>query len=165
MSLTKSPPIAALKRWIKASIKKELTKWLQGGPVFIEGEDRSTSKDPQHYELRIDGPYLRPIGSNRDYCAYIEVNILASSTRDESNVYGRENLQGQMQYALNRDICIYRTGNVGKDEADTETQIGVMQLLPVDQIKVSDFGMIDTNTEIYQAVAEAHYEMYFTLEP
>lgn len=164
MSLTSQPDLACMKRWIKASLKDQLTKRLQGAVSFVEGEDRLTSKEPRHYELRIDGPYLRPSGSSREFCVYVEVNILASSTRDESNVYDRENLQGQMLFALTNDFCIYRTGNVGKVAEDDESLVGVMQLITHDRIKVSDFGMIDTNTELYQSVAEAHYEMYFTVE-
>lgn len=164
MSSTKSEQLASIKRWVVASLKQQLPKWLQKAPLFTEGEDRSTSKNAQHYELRIDGPYTKPNGSSLDYCAYFEVNILANWTRDQSNIFSGENLQSQMQFALSRDFCITRTGNVGKDEADNESFVGVMQLLTSDQVKVSAFGMIDSNTEVYQAVAEAHYEMYFTLE-
>lgn len=162
MSLTSSPEIASLKRWIKASFKDALLPRLAGANLFVEGQERLSSRDKSHFELRIDGPYLRNSSGN-EYCAFIEVNILSSSTRNEDNVFERENLQGQMQYALNTDVCIYRTGNVGKVVEDDETLVGTMQLISSHQIKVSDFGMIDPNTEVFQAVAEAHYEMYFTL--
>lgn len=152
-----------LNRWIKASYVQVIRKQLAGAPLFVEGEDRLTSKEPAHYELRIDGPYTKPCGGRGEFKAYVEVNLLVTATRDEKNRYAFDNLKGQMANVLNQDFCIIRTGNVGIAEEDDESLVGVMQLLPVEQIKTSDFGMIDTNTEVYQAVVEAHYEMYFSL--
>lgn len=86
-----------------------------------------------------------------------------NATRDEADIYRVDNMKGVAAEALNADFCVYKVGNVGKDEQDDETLVGIMKLLPVERIKVSDFGMIDANTEVYQAVAEAHYEMYYTL--
>lgn len=151
-----------LKRWIKASYVKILRTLLeQGFDLFVEGEDRLTSTKKQFIEARIDGPYLSPCGTKGEMRAYIEVNLLGNCTRDESNIYTRENLQGLMAFMLNRDFCIYRTGNQGKEPSDDGSLVGLMKLLPVDLIKTSDFGMIDANTEVYQAVAESHYEMYY----
>lgn len=150
-----------LKRWIVASFIAEFKDLVeQGFDIFVEGDDRLTNKSPKHFELRIDGPYTRNVGTRGEQCSYIEVNLLGNSTRNEENFYDRHNLQGFMAFLLNRDVCIKRLGNVGKNEADDETVVGTMQLLPADMIKVSDFGMVDPNTEIYQSVAEAHYEMY-----
>jgi hypothetical protein len=61
---------------------------------------------------------------------------------------------------LNRDICIYKIGNVGQNDVDNGSYVGVMQLIPSDAIKTSDFGKIDDSVEVYQSVSEAHYEMY-----
>jgi hypothetical protein len=152
-----------LKRWIKASFIKEVRLHLDGVPVFVEGDDR-LPPNQKHIEFRIDGPYIRPGGSKGESCAYVEVNLLGNSTRSEENNYDRENLQGLMAEILNRDFCIYKTGNEGKVDDDDGSMIGTMQLLSHDQIKVSDFGLTDTNTEVYQSVAEAHYEMYYTTE-
>lgn len=156
-----STDLKYLKRWIVASFIKTIRPLVeQGFELFIEGDDRLTSKSPKHFELRIDGPYSRPNGSRGEQCTYIEVNLLGNSTRNEENFYDRHNLQGLMAFLLNRDVCIYRTGNEGKVEVDDGSMVGVMQLLPSDAVKVSDFGMVDSNTEVYQSVAEAHYEMY-----
>ncbi len=87
--------------------------------------------------------------------------MLGKCSRNESNVFNRENLEGLLAHMLNRDVCIYRTGNVGKVDVDDESLVGTMMLLPADMIKTSDFGMVDTNTEVYQCVSEAHYEMYY----
>lgn len=156
-----STEIKHLKRWIVASFIKEFKALVeQGFEIFVEGDDRLTNKSPKHFELRVDGPYARNVGSRGEMCSYIEVNLLGNSTRNEANFYDRHNLQGFMQSLLNRDVCIYRSGNVESNEADDESYVGVMQLIPADMIKVSDFGMVDANTEVYQSVAEAHYEMY-----
>ncbi len=163
MSLTSYPAIANLKRWIKASFLQELPKHLTGGPVFAEGDDRLTSQDATHYEVRIDGPYLKPCGTRNEFRTYIEVNILANSTRNESNAFARETLQGIITYALMRDFCIYRIGAKGTIAEDDESLVGVMQFIAAEQLKLSDFGQIDI-PEVYQAVGEAHYEMYSTLE-
>lgn len=157
MSLTKH-----LKRWIKASFVQTLKPLCeQGFQMFVEGEDRLTSKVPKHIELRVDGPYVTPCGTRGEMKAFIEVNLLGSVTRDEANVYIRENLEGLLAFMLNRDVCIYKTGNVGKVDVDDESEVGLMKLLPSDMIKTSDFGQIDPNTEVYQCVSEAHYEMYY----
>jgi len=150
-----------LKRWIKASFIQEVRKHVeQGVTLFVEGDDKLPANQ-KHMELRIDGPYVRNVGSRGEKCAFIEVNLLGNSTRSEENRYDRENIQGLLASILDRDFCIYRTGNVGKEDVDDESIVGTMQLLATDQIKISDFGLIDTNTEVYQCVAEAHYEMYF----
>lgn len=154
-----------LNRWIKASYIMELRKRLTNADVFVEGQDRATSKRDSHFEVRIDGPYTDPCGGRGEYRSYVEVNILVSATRDEQDIYRVDNLKGVAAEALNKDFCIYKVGNVGKNADDDESLVGIMKLLPLDRIKVSDFGMIDSNTEVYQAVAEAHYEMYFTLTP
>lgn len=150
-----------LNRWIKASYLKELRPRMeQNFHLFVEGEDRGPG--PNRIELRIDGPYNRQVGTRTEWCAFIEVNLLMNATRDEANIYTRDNIKGLMAELLARDFCIYRLGNVGRVPEDDESFLGVMQLLPAEMIKVSDFGMIDPNTEVYQAVAEAHYEMYYT---
>lgn len=141
----------------------ELRKRLTNADVFIEGQDRSTSTRTSHFEVRVDGPYSDPCGSRGEYRSYVEVNILINCTRDESDIYRVDNMKGVAAQALNKDFCIYKVGNVGKNEQDDESLVGIMKLLAAERIKVSDFGMIDSNTEVYQAVAEAHYEMYFTL--
>ena len=143
----------------------ELRKRLTNADVFVEGQDRSSSTRNSHFEIRLDGPYTDPCGSRGEYRSYVEVNILVSSTRDESDIYRVDNMKGVAAEALNKDFCIYKVGNVGKNEQDDESLVGIMKLLPVERIKVSDFGMIDSNTEVYQAVAEAHYEMYFQHQP
>jgi hypothetical protein len=153
-----------LNRWIKASYVQMLRKVLLGAPLFVEGDDRQTSKAPDHFELRIDGPYTDPCGTQGEYKSFIEVNILVNVSRNEKNRYHFDNLKGAMAEALRRDFCIYRTGNVGKLAEDDESLVGVMRLIPSESIKISDFGMIDPATEVYQSVCEAHYEMYFSLE-
>jgi hypothetical protein len=153
-----------LNRWIKASFIQALRPLCeQGAYLFVEGEDRGTDAQmSKRIEVRLDGPYTRPAGSRIEWCSFVEVNLLCNISRDEGNIYARDNIKGLMAEMLSRDFCIYKVGNVGREPADDESLVGVMQLLPVDAIKVSDFGLIDSNTEVYQAVAEAHYEMYFT---
>lgn len=154
--------IKHLKRWTLASIIKTLRPLLeQGFDMFVEGDDRFVKLNPKHFELRVDGPYIYPIGAKGEYRAYIEVNLLGNVTRDESNRYTRQNMQGFLTYLLNRDFCIWKTGNQGKDPADDGTMFETFVLKASDQIKLSDFGQIDTSVQVFQCVAEAHYEMYF----
>lgn len=156
--------IKHLKRWIQASLVKQIRPLMGDGiALFVEGEDRLTNKKPKWAELRIDGPYLEPKGSKGEFSAYIEVNLLGDSTRNESNVYERQALQGYLAFLLARDFCIYRTGNEPPRGTDDGSYFETMLLLAHEQIKVSDFGQIDSNTQVYQCVAEAHYEMTFTL--
>ena len=152
----------SIQRWVKASMMKQLKDLLKGQPTFIEGMDRQTSRVPNHFEVRLDGPYFKPCGTRGEWRAFIEVNILVNTTRDEKNIYLQENMKGLATQALSRAFCIYRTGNEGKEDSDDGSLFGTMLLDAKDEIKVSEFGMIDTNTEVFQAVVEAHYEMYFT---
>ncbi len=150
-----------IKRWIKASfVKIARTQLEQGVDLFVEGEDRTTNKTGKFMELRIDGPYTTPCGTIDELRSYVEINLLGNSTRNEANVYDRENLQGLLAFILNRDFCVYRTGNEGRVPEDDGTLFGTMLLIPHDAIKTSDFGMVDPNTEVYQCVCEAHFEMY-----
>jgi hypothetical protein len=141
---------------------KQLKDALQGMATFYEGADRLTSREPNYYEVRLDGPYYEPCGTRGEYKASIEVNILINTTRNEKYLFLHANLKGIAASALSRDYCIYRIGNVGKEDSDDQSFFEVMTLIGKDQIKVSEFGMIDTNTEVFQAVAEAHYEMRFS---
>lgn len=142
-----------------ASIIKLFKEYNEGIHVYVEGMDPDTSQKDKHFELRIDGPYTKPL-TKGCYRHYIEINILVNSTRSEDDFYERHNLQGIAAQMLNRDICVYRIGNTDKDSLDDGSFLGALQLIPSDQIKVSDFGRINETTEVYQAVAEAHYELY-----
>jgi hypothetical protein len=159
--LNSTEDLKHLKRWILASYVKALKPLVeQGFEMFIEGDDNLNNKNPKHFELRVDGPYTRPCGTKGEMCSYIEVNLLGTSTRNTENFFDRQNLQGFLAFLLNRDVCILKTGNEGKIAVDDGSMVGVMMLMPSDQIKTSDFGMVDSNTEVYQCVSEAHYEMY-----
>lgn len=151
--------IKNIKRWVVASIIKRLKELTEGIALYVEGTDLNTSKLDRHFELRIDGPYSKPLTKD-SYRHYVEINILVNSTRAEDDFYERHNLQGIAAQMLNGDICVYKTGNQDKNPDDDGTYYGVLQLIPSEQIKVSDFGRINPTTEVYQAVAEAHYEMY-----
>lgn len=152
----------AIQRWVKASMVKQIKDLLGGKNTFIEGMDRMTSKVANHFEVRLDGPYYKACGSRGEWRAFIELNILVNTTRDEKNIFLQDNMKGVAVAALSRAFCIYRTGNEGKEDGDDGTLFGHMMLDTKDEIKASEFGMIDTNTEVFQAVVEAHYEMYFT---
>ena len=154
-----------IKRWIKASALQEFRKHLSGMPLYVEGEDK-VANDRKHIEFRIDGPYVKPHGTAGNYRAYVEINLLGNSTRSNDNVYERENLQGLMLSVLMRDFCVYKIGNKNSRAVqvpeDDGSLLEVMLLMTSEDIKVSDFGRIDT-AEVYQATAEAHYEMFFQL--
>jgi hypothetical protein len=154
-----STDIKHIKRWIVASAIKLFKTLNEGVALYIEGEDNLIVKNDKHLEIRIDGPYSKPLANN-EYRHYVEINILVNSTRSENDFYERHNLQGIAAQILNRDICVYKIGNVGKNSADDQSFVGVLRLLPNDMIKTSDFGRINETTEVYQSVAEAHYEMY-----
>lgn len=151
--------IKNIKRWVAASVIKLFKDLNEGIHLYVEGMDQNTSNKDKHFELRIDGPYSKPQGKG-GYRHYFEINILVNSTRSEDDFYERHNLQGIAAAMLARDICVYRIGNKEKNPLDDGSMLGALQLIPVEQIKVSDFGRINETTEVYQAVAEAHYEIY-----
>lgn len=154
-----------VKRWIKASILREIElsklNYYGTAPVrfFVEGDDRDTNQQDQHFEFRFDGPYSKPLTKN-EYRFYIEVNILINSTRNERNIYNIDNLEGVATQLLNRDWCIYKIGNTTDNAEDDGSYFGTMQLMPMEQIKLSSFGQIESDAEVFQSTSEAHYEMY-----
>lgn len=147
-----------VKRWIKASLVQLLQNNSGGVTLFIEGDTRPRPTQ-SHFELRVDGPYSKPLAGGQ-YKFKIEVNILINMTRDESNFYAHENLQGIASQLLNQNFCVYRIGNKNKVADDDGSLFGTMLLIPMEEIRISEFGKIDPNTEVYQSVVEAHYEMY-----
>lgn len=165
MSLTSHEEFKHLKRWIQASYIKAIRPLMgEGIALYVEGEDRLTNKLAKFCELRIDGPYIQARGAAGEFSAYIEVNLLGTSTRSPDNIYDRQNLQGYLSWLLARDFCITKTGNESSPEGtDDGTFFEVMLQLPHDEIKVSDFGQIDPNTQVFQCAVEAHYQMTFSL--
>lgn len=147
-----------MKRWIVASALKTFRNFSGGEQLYPEGADKKINID-SYFEIRCDGPYSTPLASGC-YRFYIEINILANCKRNERNFFKKENMQGIAQEMLNRDFCVYKIGNVGKTADDDESYLGVMQLIPSNQIKTSDFGQVDDHVEVYESTTEAHYEMY-----
>lgn len=154
--------IKHLKRWTLASFILDIKpKAEQGFHFYAEGDQRLTNQNPQFFELRIDGPYLKPLAKG-EYKAYIEVSLLGNSTRNDKNRYQRQNLLSLLQSYLNKDFCCLRTGNENVDPViDDGSLFGVYSLIPAEQIKASDFGMIDDAANVFQCTVEAHYEMFF----
>lgn len=151
--------IRKYRRWIRASIVKKLKSLPTDTlPLFIEEDEKKINAD--HFELRIDGPYTNPLGTRGEYRFYIEVNFLLTTDRNEKQIYKRDDHAGIMCNFLNDNFCIYRYGTLPEDD---KSIVGVMQLISDQEIKLSDFGIIDDNVEVYQMGVEAHYQMFLQI--
>lgn len=85
MSLTKKPSqTREMKRWVVASIIKLFKEHTEGITLYVEGMDNNSRDKDKHFELRIDGPYVRPL-TKGEYRYYFEVNILVNSSRAEDD--------------------------------------------------------------------------------
>jgi hypothetical protein len=160
MPLTKPLHVTAvLPVWITLSIRKQFTERMQNCPVYFEEVTKPAGKKLLYVELRIDGPYMHPIGTRIEYEAVVEVNALINAPYNEKDTMSLQKLGGVVIAALNEDFCIFKLGD--NPPIDTGEFFETMQLLTDDNIEMSNFGQIDTTNKIYQATVEAHYKMRF----
>lgn len=147
-----------LPRWTQLSVRKQFVERTENINVFFEEQIKGTAEYPLYVELRIDGPFVNPIGTKDEYEAIIEVNALINAAFDEKDTMKLHNLGGVVIAALSEDFCVYKLGpNTFDDKSFFETY----QLVADDNIEMSNFGQIDTTNKIYQSTVEGHYRMRF----
>lgn len=142
-------------RWLHASIRKFVEERLREKrsriKLFNEADIRDTNKATEHFELRIDGPYRRNVGTVNDFVADVEINILINTTYFENELFRHQNNMGLASYLLDATIPISKIG----DSADDKSLIGYLTL--TESPLSSNFGQIDNNVQVQQATVEAHY--------
>lgn len=146
-------------RWVFASISKHFDASRDGVPLFIEGQHRSTSKEKEYFELRIDGPKIRKL-SHKHYWLRVEVNVLISVAFSDESYHRLHTLAGQMQAAFTR-IPVYKLGNT--PVVDDQSFVGCLVLLQGgpgrDDLELNHFGRVGIGDALVQATVEGHYRM------
>jgi hypothetical protein len=150
--------IREVPRWTQLSVRKQFVERTENIPVFFEETFKKTYTEPLYVELRIDGPYCTPVGTRNEYESYIEVNALLCAAFDEKDTMKLHNLAGVIQVALSKNFCVFK---LGPNEWDDKSYFEQYQLIPEDNIQLSNFGQIDPTNKIYQSTVEAHYRMRF----
>ncbi len=158
MSLTRVTYLNQLPKWTTLSVRKEFVARTENIPVFYEELIKSTTENTLYVELRIDGPFIKTLGSKDEIEATIEVNALLTSHYSEKNPNGLQELEGVVAEALVQDFCVYRLGTL---QTDTKEFFETYQLVAEDNIEISRFGQISDTNKIYQTSVEAHYKMRF----
>ena len=146
-------------KWLKASIYKHFDARKGTYTLSFEGQlPKATSGLEAWAELRVDGPYCQEI--SKDYWElYVEVNALISAHKSPDNLYAFDEMIGQFLSAFTSSIDVLKYGNgVG----DNEAQLGCLAMLvgTRQQLQVSQFGQIEADSDLQQAVVEAHYQMH-----
>lgn len=140
-------------RWMTATVAKHFNSKRSDIAFYLEGQTRLTQDEVRWFELRLNGPKARPIGSKNEYDFYLEVNVLCQTSFDDKDVYALKKMLGIAAQALNQDLCVFQYGD------DDSTYVGVLQLIAADGIDMHDFGQVDPKIKVVQGSVEAHYCM------
>lgn len=143
-------------RWIKASCMKHFDSLRQTIPLYMDGMDRDTARLRDFAEFRMDGP--RTIGqSMNEVMLIVTINILVQHTMNDNDAYGFERLMGVFRSAFTEAIDAYRYGT---GPADDQSYLGC--LIRQNEIKYSNFGIVDATTRAQQGTLEAKYVLELT---
>lgn len=151
-----------LPTWGTLSIRDQFIKRTQNIPVFFEEQPKinngETKQPPIYCELRIDGPFIKPLGGRHEIEAVVEVNVVITAQYDEKNTQSLNKLSGIVLQALLEDFCIYK---LGAEPCDDKSYFDIYQLIPDDNIEQSNFGQVDPTNKVYQSTVEGHYKVRF----
>lgn len=149
--------IEHLPRWIKASVSEHFIANKSSYDLYIEGHVRL--KDPQTgFELRINGPDIKEYSKGYNKVS-LEINVLIRTLRDSKDQYSHEKAVGIVVKAFTNTITIYKYGN-GVD--DDSTMLGCIALQVNPGIKVTNFGLVQPQSNLEFTTVEALYEMTLT---
>jgi len=148
-----------LPRWVFASVSKHFNAIATVAfPMFVEGQPRDTKDLDQFFELRMDGPWFTELSKNY-WRIYFEVNILVSTTINETNFHRIHSNVGVVA-AKFTEIQVFKYGTGVNDD---DSLFGCFKLLQDSRnreiLKIFHFGQIDDTTKLTQASIEGHYEL------
>ena len=147
-------------RWCRTSIIKHFDAGKGDTVLFVEGFARPSDLDtqPDHLELRIDGPYTRE-NANDQWRVYFEVNVLIFVNERPEAAYRPHELTARVTGLFTQNILVRRYGT-GPD--DDQGLLGCLTLVPRlnERIQTSYFGKIRPDTGIIQATVEGHYHIF-----
>jgi len=150
-------------RWIQQSIILHFKDKLAPTFMHVEGRLRPTVEPEPRFELRIDGPYFDQI-SNGCWDIDVEINVLVTSFRDESDAYKHDRLKGIAAAAFTPQIGVFKYGNGDGDDKNTMLGCFIERSGEREKIVVSNFGLIESTNRLMQSTVEGHYRMSLTNE-
>ncbi len=126
---------------------------------FVEGEHRSTDKDLEYVEFRMDGPSSEEVSKNY-WFHNVEINLAISVIKNED--IGRiHKIGGQVKAGFNKEIPVFKYGK-DTDPENNGSLIGCLQLrtdFRERAIVLAHFGQLDPNLNILQATVEGHFRL------
>lgn len=150
-------------RWVNASINKHFNSLV--GPylyVWVEGDTRDTREMTDFAELRIDGPKIQEF-SRGWFRIYAEINILVTSSINDTDLYKIHTDTGIVLEAMQTRIPIFRYGT-GVD--DDQTLVGCFTLISDSRnsLDVLQLGRKLIETPLMTSIVEGHYDMKIEME-
>lgn len=129
-------------------------------PVYITGQEFAP-KDVQHYvELRIDGPDFTEV-SKGDYRAKIEVNVLVTTTKSDSDFHAIHRYTGRVQSVLAEGFTIYRFGDGAEDDNSPLACMDTIMWASGEggnRVETKHFGQIYPDIPLIQASVNVRYK-------
>ena len=149
-------------RWIVTSINKHFDDRKETNYLHIDGSVRTTNKESNFTEIKIDGPYMVEMSRNC-FNLIVEVNVYAQAQCSVSDMYNLLKMLGIIQKAFVRCIPVYKYGNGLEDDG---TFVGSLILLQEfrQRLVESHFGQTKPSENIKQGQIEGHYEMYLNMD-
>ena len=142
-------------KWIYASVDKCIRTALAADSLAIYN-DFQQQPQPQvspRLEFAINGPDISEPGASTTYL-YIQLVVLVSNIRSETDWLSTPKLQGLGQKAMPGCIPVYKFGTGGDD---TQAQLGI--LIRDDRVKTLSLGHQDKSNVLRQIGLMANYRM------
>ena len=155
-------------RWAWASVLEHFIVALANNPnpdtdplpVFAEGQKRDTNDLKTFCEIRMDGPWFTEV-SKDCWRIYGEVNALVSAHMDEKDMHILHRSVGEVTAAFT-DISVYRFGDEATDDDSFVWCWKLIQDMRArERVQVANFGVIEPNTKLSQAIVEGHYDVLY----
>ncbi len=144
-------------RWICASIYKHFDI-LKSIPMFVEGDERSTDKEPKYFELRVDGPIAKEI--SKDYWKLtIDIGTLICSIIDKRHLLTQRTEAGRIAKIMTECIPIYKYGEETGDDKTFVFSIKRQDSGRRDGIESKHIGQVEPSIRLNRSIVEAKYKV------
>lgn len=150
-------------RWISQSVIIHFKTKTSPIFMYVEGRLRPDPEPEPRFELRLDGPYFDQV-SNGCWDIDVEINLLITSFRDETDAYKHDRLKGIAAAAFTDQIGVFKYGNGINDNKNVMLGCLIERSGEREKIVVSNFGLIEPTNRLIQSTVEAHYRMSFINE-
>jgi len=155
-------PNTRLPQWIFLSAVEYFRKIVEDDEslkYFVEGEPRTTDKDTEYIEFRLDGPESEEVSHN--YWHHdVEIN-LAITVVQKKDIGRIHRYVGIIVQAMNAEIPVFKYG-CPTDVANDKSFIGCLQLrreFRERAIVAAHFGQVEASLNVMQATVEGHFRL------